>query len=478
MAFPSLPFAYFFLFTATVSWALSRRRTWQKVFLLVASYVFYARWDAKLLGLLFGVSLANWLVGRALERAEGMGARRALLALGVGANVALLAWFKLYDFFRATTASFADFLGLSAHLPVLEIFLPVGISFYTFQGIAYVVDVYRRQAVEKPPLLDFLLFMAFFPQLLAGPVCRSRELLPQIMAPAPESVRDPSRAMVLVASGLFKKMVLSSFLATSALAGAWQVPGDYSSLELVVAVYAYTAEIYLDFSGYTDLARGLSLLLGFELPENFAYPYAATNIGTFWNRWHITFSRWLRDYVYFPLGGSRRSRARTSLNLVVTFVVCGIWHGSQWTFVLWGLAHGVALAAYKISVELRRERGRDPKKVRAPLWWAAAGWFSTLAFCAFARVLFKSADLSMAGEFYARLLSFTARGAAGVDPMVVAVTLFAIGMNFFGRPVFEHCVRLHERLPAPARPVAWVGAGIVMLAIKTEQIAPYIYFGF
>lgn len=477
MAFPSLPFAYFFLITATVSWSLCRFRTAQKAFLLVASYVFYARWDARLLGLLFGVSLANWLLGRALEATARPRARDALLALGVGANVLVLGFFKLYDFFRATVASFGDFLGLAAHLPVLEILLPIGISFYTFQGIAYLVDVHRRQAVAAPPLLDFLLFMAFFPALLAGPICRSRELLPQIMAPAPSTVRDPSRAIVLIASGLFKKMVLAAFLGTSAIRSAWQMPGDYSSLELVVAVYAYTAELYLDFSGYTDLALGLALLLGFELPENFAYPYAATNIGSFWNRWHISFSRWLRDYVYFPLGGSRRSRLRTCVNLILTFLVCGLWHGSQWTFVLWGLAHGVALSVYKMSVELRRERGRDPKKHPAPLWWAAAGWFSTLAFCAFARVLFKAADLTLAGEFFAGLARFTARG-HGIDPMVVLVTLLAIGMNFFGRPVFEACIRLHQRIPVPVRPVAWVGAAFVILAIKTEQIAPYIYFGF
>ncbi|MBX3197937.1 MAG: MBOAT family protein [Labilithrix sp.] len=474
MAFPSLPFAYFFLAVATISWAIRRWRTPQKLFLLAASYVFYARWDPKLFGLLFGVSLVDWALGRALERTPSARLRRALVTFGVLANLSLLGVFKLYDFFRVSTAAFADFLGLGSHLPVLEIFLPVGISFYAFQGIAYLVDVYRKEAVEAPPLLDFLLFMAFFPKLLAGPICRSRELLPQIMGRGPSAVPDASRAVVLIASGLFKKMVLASFLATSSMSGAFQMPGDYSSLELVVAIYAYTAEVYLDFSGYTDLARGLALLLGFELPENFRYPYAATNIGEFWKRWHITFSRWLREYVYFPLGGSRRSRARTSLNLVLTFLVCGIWHGSQWTFVVWGLLHGVGLAAYKLFVDLRRARGVEPSRAR---WWAALGWFTTLAFCAFARVFFRSSDITVASEVFAGLARLTLHG-RGVDAMVVLVTALTIALNFVGRPIFERCVAWHARIPAAARPVAWIAAGVVMLAIKTRDVAPYIYFGF
>jgi len=474
--FPSLPFAYFFLVTVTVSWALTRWRTAQKLFLLLASYVFYTRWDPKLFALLFGVSVVDWAIGRAIERAASARARRAWLVAGVLANVSLLGTFKLYDFFRASIASIAAFLGLSAHLPLLELFLPVGISFYTFQGIAYLVDVHRGEAVRAPPLLDFLLFMAFFPKLLAGPICRSRELLPQIMAPAPVAIPDPSRAVVLIVSGLFKKMVLASFLATSMVDDAFLMPRDYSSLELVVAVYAYTAEVYLDFSGYTDLARGLALLLGFELPENFRYPYAATNIGDFWKRWHITFSRWLRDYVYFPLGGSRRSRARTYLNLVITFAVCGIWHGSKWTFVIWGVCHGLGLAVYKASLDLRRDLGRAPNGPPR-WWWAAAGWFATLAFCAFIRVFFKASDMALAGEFFSGLARLTVRG-RGIDLTVVLVTAFAIAMNFVGRPIFERCVRLHARIPAVARPVAWVAVGVLMLATKTHDVAPYIYFGF
>jgi D-alanyl-lipoteichoic acid acyltransferase DltB (MBOAT superfamily) len=476
LAFTTINFAYFFVLTTTVSWSLRRYRTYQKVFLLLASYYFYARWDLKLSTLLAGASLFDWAMSRAISRVTHPGHRRALLVTAVGANVALLAVFKLYDFFRASVASFGDFLGLSAHLPVLEIILPVGISFYTFQGIAYLVDVYRRDAFEARSLLDFLLFMAFFPQLLAGPICRSHELLPQFSTPAPAAIFEPSRAVVLIASGVFKKMVLATVLATRLVDDAFQMPVNYGSLELWVATYAYTAQVYLDFSGYTDLARGLALLLGFRIPENFDYPYRSTNIGDFWKRWHITFSRWLRDYVYFPLGGSRGASWRTYVNLVLTFLLCGIWHGSKWTFLVWGLAHGVALAAYKMSLDIRRARGVDANAPPSALR-SVAGWFATIHFCALARIFFKSSDLETAGEFFTGLVSGPP-WRHSFDVTVVLVTIMCFAMNFVGLPFFDLLVRWHARLPAVVRPLAWVGVGAALLAIKTREVAPYIYFGF
>jgi alginate O-acetyltransferase complex protein AlgI len=476
VAFQSFQFVYFFLATVTASWLLRRWRLYQKLFLLLASYYFYARWDLKLFAFLAGLSAMDWLVGRAIARGKTAGSRKGFVALGVGINVAFLAFFKLYDFFRASLASFADFLGLHAHLPVLEIIAPVGISFYAFQGIAYLVDVYRGNAVEDAPLLDFLLFMAFFPKVLAGPICRSNELLPQIMAESPDGVPEPSRAVTLILSGLFKKMVLASLLQTRMVDEAFRVPTDHSSIELWLAVYAYTAQIYLDFSGYTDLARGLSLLLGFHLPENFKYPYAATNIGEFWRRWHITFSTWLRDYIYFPLGGSRRSRPRNYLNLVITFGVCGLWHGAKWTFVSWGVVHGIGLAVYRLSLDLRRDRGIDPYEMK-PWYRLLAGWAVTLSFCAFARILFKATDFANAGDFVAGLCKFTVRG-QGIDVMVVLVTIIGIAMNFVGRPLFEACVRMQTRIPAGLRPLVWATCGVVLVMAKTHEVPPYIYFGF
>lgn len=450
-------------------------RTAQKAFLLVASYVFYAKWELKLAALLFAVSLGNWIFGELLQRVKRAEWRKPIVTIGILANIALLGVFKLYDFFRESLDSFSRFLGVEAHLPIVEIVLPIGISFYSFQGIAYLVDTYRTTAVRPRTLLDFLLFMGFFPKLLSGPICRTNELLPQIMDDGKRDV-PVDEAAILIVSGLFKKVVLAGYLATHMVDGAFQLPSSYSSLELTFAIYAYTAQLYLDFSGYTDLARGLALLLGFRLPENFRYPYAATNIGEFWKRWHITFSRWLRDYVYFPLGGSKRSRARTYFNLIVTFTVCGIWHGSRWGFVLWGLLHGIGLALYKFSVDVRKDLGIDPKK-KQPIWWSFAGWLATLSFCAFVRVFFRAEDLQTAIEVFRGLSAFTFHG-RGLDMTVVAVTLIGFAISIWGRPLFERAVVAYERVPTWARPAVWAGIGVILLALKPRDIAPYIYFQF
>lgn len=476
MAFPTLDFAFFFLVTVSVTWMLRRFRTAQKSFLLLASYFFYAQWELRLAALLFAVSFGNWAFGELWHRARPEW-RKLVVTTGVVANVGLLCVFKLYDFFRSTVDDFARFLGVEAHLPILEILLPVGISFYTFQGIAYLVDTHRGKAVRPRTLLDFLLFMAFFPKLLSGPICRSNELLPQIQDEAPKQVPNVEEAMTLIASGLFKKVVLAGYLATHMVDGAFQLPSSYSSIELWVAVFAYTAQLYLDFSGYTDMARGLALLLGFRLPENFRYPYAATNIGDFWRRWHITFSRWLQDYVYFPLGGSRRGRYRTYFNQIVTFAVCGIWHGSRWGFVIWGLLHGLGLAVYKFSVDVRRDMGRDPKHARPAWWWKVAGWALTLSFCALVRVFFRAEDLQTAADVFRGLFAFRLYG-QGLDLTVVFVTLLSFAIGIWGRPIFDRSMRAFERVPTWARPAVLVGVGIVMLALKPSEIAPYIYFQF
>jgi alginate O-acetyltransferase complex protein AlgI len=324
--------------------------------------------------------------------------------------------------------------------------------------------------------------MAYFPKLLAGPICRSDELLPQLARPAPARLPDPERAAALVLSGLIKKMVLAAYLQTHLVGEVFQAPGEHPWPVLVVALFAYTAEIYLDFSGYTDLARGLSLLLGIELPENFRHPYAARNIGAFWRRWHMTFSRFLRDYVYFPLGGSRRGRARVYLNLMVTMLVCGLWHGASWGFVIWGLLHGLALVAHKLWRDARgaREQGDAPPVAVTSALGAIGsvlGWMATLGFCAVARVFFRSEDLDGALAYLAALAHPSA-DLRGFDLAVAGITLLCFALNLLeGRP-FEATVRLFGRLPRPVVPLCWAAIAIAILALRTREMTPYIYFGF
>ena len=476
MEFPTLQFVYFALIALTISWLIRRQRTTQKVFLLAASYWFAWKWQPLFLATLVGSSLLNYGVGRAIHAMKGHPHRKKVLVFGLLANLGVLGFFKYYGFFVDNLGALLATLDLEAHLPLLEVIAPFGISFYTFQGMAYLVDTHRDKAVQPKTLLDFLLFLSFFPQLGAGPICRSQQLLPQLHAPAPDRVPELSRAIALIVTGLFKKMVLATFLASHLTTNAFLSPGEFSSLELVLAGYAYTAQVYLDFSGYTDLARGIGLLFGFEIPENFNYPYAATNIGDFWRRWHITFSTWLREYIYFPLGGSRKGRARTYFNLMVTFVACGVWHGASWGYVIWGALHGIGLSVYKASLDYRRDWGIKSEGPW-PLWWQAAGWFATLSFCAFCRIFFKTTDLATAMEVWGQLFEFSVLG-AGLDLGVLFGTLLTLWMNFYGRPCFEALVRLHDAIPTPARPAAWVGALLLLFTLKPFGMAATIYFSF
>jgi D-alanyl-lipoteichoic acid acyltransferase DltB (MBOAT superfamily) len=360
---------------------------------------------------------------------------------------------------------------------VLELLAPVGLSFFTFQGIAYLVDAYRGQAVRSS-LLDFLLFMAFFPKLLAGPICRSGDLLPQLARPAAPEGPDLERAVALVLAGLAKKMVLAAYLSTHLVGEVFEMPERHTWLELVASLFAYSAEIYFDFSGYTDLARGLALLLGFELPENFRHPYAATSLGGFWKRWHLTFSSWLRDYVYFPLGGSRRGRARTYANLLATMLICGLWHGASAGFLVWGALHGLGLVAEKAWRDrfgrARVSAGGEPR--RAPLVHLAQA-AATASYCALVRVFFRSEDLGTALA-YLRGLARPSLDAHGIDPMVVAITAACFALNALGPAPFEHFVAACRRVPRTAQPLAWAVLGIALLACRTGEVSPYIYFGF
>lgn len=476
MEFPTIKFAYFALITLSVSWVLHQKRTAQKVFLLLASYFFCWKFKPLFLAIIVLSSLMNFGFGKALVRMKGHPKRKAMLTLGLVLNLGVLGFFKYYNFFMDSLGEFLAFMALEVHLPLMEVIAPFAISFYTFQGMAYIVDTYRDKAAQPASLLDFLLFIAFFPQLGAGPICRSEDLLPQIAAPAPKHIPNLSEAVALIATGLFKKMVLATYLASHLTTNAFIVPKNWSSLELALAVYAYTAQVYLDFSGYTDLARGIGLLFGFKLPKNFNYPYAATNIGDFWRRWHMTFSKWLREYIYFPLGGSRGSRLRCYFNLMVTFLACGIWHGASWGYIIWGGLHGIWLSVYKASLDLRRDYGFKTEGPW-PWLWLAGGWFVTISFCAFARIFFKCPDLKTSFDLWGQLFSFTTKG-NGFDLGVLLITILTFAMNFYGRPVFKAVVELHERIPNPVKPLAWVGLMLLLFVLKPYGMAATIYFQF
>jgi len=311
----------------------------QNAWMLIASYVFYGWWDWRFLGLLFGTTLNDYLVGLGLERTEKQSTRRGLILLSIGVNLGVLGFFKYYNFF---VSSFIEaFAGIGVHLeaPTLKVILPVGISFYTFQALTYTIAVYRREmrAVRDP--IGFFAYVAFFPQLVAGPIERARHLLPQFFVPRviePEAFASGLRQMLW---GFFCKLVVADNCATvvNSIFAQPHLPGSLALLGSVLFAF----QIYADFSGYSHIALGTARLFGFELMQNFATPYFSQSHPEFWRRWHISLSSWFRDYVYIPLGGNRTSKARQAFNLLVTFTLSGLWHGANWTFIVWGVLNGL-----------------------------------------------------------------------------------------------------------------------------------------
>ena len=356
MLFPTITFAVFFLLVFVGNWLLMpRQRVW-KPFMLLVSFVFYGWWDWRFVLLLALSAVANQFFARWIAGLPPRGSgRKWALAAAVAANLGVLGVFKYYGFFVTSAVDFLGTLHLNADLPLLRILLPIGISFLTFRVLSYVIDVYRG-TLRPASLIDFSVYVAFFPYLAAGPIARASEFLPQLGGPRDPRRVDTSRAFFLIFGGLVKKMLIADYLATHIVNGVFTTPGQYSSLEVLLGIVGYSVQIYCDFSAYADIAIGISLLLGFELPDNFNAPYTAASVQDFWRRWHMTLSRWLRDYLYIPLGGSRKGRARTYVNLMITMVLGGLWHGAGWTFVFWGFLYGVALIVEHARVDRRKER--------------------------------------------------------------------------------------------------------------------------
>jgi D-alanyl-lipoteichoic acid acyltransferase DltB (MBOAT superfamily) len=470
--FPTPTFAIFFVVVLTASWLLMPHVHRWRPFMIVASYVFYAGWDWRFLFLLGGATLWNQVLAVRIWRTDEPKRRKALLFLALAGNLGMLGYFKYYDFFVTSGDNLAALVGLELPLSVRAVVLPVGISFYTFMAISYVVDAYRGDF--KPTSLEkFAVYLSFFPHLVAGPIVRPGELIPQLDSPRNPRRVDTSRAFYLIATGLFKKVVIANFLAANIVDEVFAAPEQHSSLEILIAVYAYAVQIYADFSGYTDMAIGIALLLGFSFPRNFDSPYAATSVQDFWRRWHMTLSRWLRDYVYIPLGGNRKRPIITYRNLMLTMLLGGLWHGAAWTFVAWGALHGAALAAER----WRRERPGfvEPRLTRRRLWLTR---LATFHFVCFAWIFFRSDSFAAAWDMILGL--FTGWGEA--SPLVTVGVLLAIavgiGSQYLPARVPPLIMDRFGRLPVPAQAVVLAFALVLTSALGPEGVAPFIYFQF
>ncbi len=335
--------------------ALVRKLVCGKFIILAASLYFYAYWDYRFLGLLVASTLWDWSIGLALGRVQNQHCRMGLLGLSIAGNLGVLGFFKYYNFFIASAQAVFERWGF--HPGTLAILLPIGISFYTFQTLSYSIDVYRRRLTPCRSLLDFAIYVIFFPQLVAGPIVRATEFLPQLAAAPHVAAANLYPGLAQILRGFIKKVLIADHLA-SMVDPVFSAPELYCGGTVGLAILAYAGQIYGDFSGYSDIAIGSARLLGFSLPDNFAHPYLAVSITDFWRRWHITLSTWLRDYLYIPLGGNRHGKFRTYFNLMFTMLLGGLWHGAAWNFVLWGAWHGFVLSV---------ERALLPTAVQSPL---------------------------------------------------------------------------------------------------------------
>ncbi|SDM10206.1 MBOAT family O-acyltransferase [Kriegella aquimaris] len=404
MLFNSIDFVIFFPVVFVLYWVCSTNLRLRNSFILASSYVFYGWWDWKFLGLIIISSFVDYYVGKKLGKEKSEKRRKLLLYLSLFVNLGFLLYFKYFNFFIDSFVSAFTLLGKPLEISTLNIVLPVGISFYTFQTLSYTIDVYRNKLRPTDNILSFFAFVAFFPQLVAGPIERASHLLPQFSKLYRFNTDEVRSGLQLMLWGLFKKVVIADRLAIL-VNTVYNNPGAYSGIDFTIATLFFTFQIYCDFSGYSDIAIGLARTMGFDLMKNFDSPYFSKSITEFWRRWHISLSTWFRDYVYIPLGGSKKGKNRTYINLFTVFLVSGLWHGAAITFVIWGALHGVVIVLEKATKTIRnnvfRLIGLDKDVFSNRLFFG----FVTFSIVAFAWIFFRANSFSDAQLVISKIVS-------------------------------------------------------------------------
>jgi D-alanyl-lipoteichoic acid acyltransferase DltB (MBOAT superfamily) len=475
MLFPTVTFAVFFTAVLSLSWLLMPRQRIWRPFMVLASFVFYGWWNWRFCFLLGGSIVANQLFAVWIFRTRAPAARKAILAVAVAFDLGLLGYFKYTGFLVSSAENAIARMGIAAPTAIVAVTLPIGISFFTFMALSYVIDVYRRE-LEPTTFMRFAVYLSFFPHLVAGPIVRGSELLPQLETPRDPGRVEVGRAFWLITTGLFFKVVIANHLATHIVDQVFAAPNTHSSLEVLVGVYGYAVQIFADFCGYTNIAIGVALLLGFKFPQNFNGPYTAASLQDFWRRWHMTLSRWLRDYLYIPLGGNRKGRIRTYVNLMITMLLGGLWHGASWTFVIWGGIHGTGLAVERWARDRRVRLGLpELRPSRARTWAARLVTFNVVCL---AWVFFRADSFGSAIDVLTRL--FTAWGQP--SPLVTTSVLLAIavgiGCQYVPSGFVARVVAFFERMPIAGQAAVVAIALMLIDALGPQGVAPFIYYRF
>ncbi len=472
MLFPTLDFALFFIFVYVAAWLITGNVA-RKWFLVAASFFFYGYWDYRFTLLLLQCALSNHFIGVRLSKTEDPKKRQAWMALAVIVNVTVLCFFKYFGFFVESMNDVMLSFGLNREIPVMEILLPVGISFFTFHGISYIVDVYRQKINGDRPMVDVLLYISFFPQLVAGPIVRAHRFMPQL-----ESTRDTRHvntafAFTLIAFGLIKKSFIAHYLSNELVAPVFADPFAYSSLDLMFAAYGYAMQIYCDFSAYTDIGIGVAALFGYHFDQNFNQPYRAVSLQDFWRRWHMSLSQWLRDYLYIPLGGSKTGRFRSYRNLFLTMLIGGLWHGAAWNFIFWGVLHGTYLGMEKFVRETFQKFSFKPG-----VWSHYAGLFLTFHFVTLTWIFFASSTFKVATDYLAAIVKNSALTSQLATPFTATLVFGTLAAQFLPKDLNMNLAKYFESLPLAAQGLALGATLVILSAIGPQGILPFIYFQF
>ena len=473
MIFSSGLFLWLFLGFSLIYLLLQRKTTARLLFVSLFSYYFYYKSSGFYFFLLGIVTVSDFLLARWMYRTETSWKRKLIVCCSLCINLGLLCYFKYTNFFYEMLAP----LWHGTYHP-LDIFLPVGISFFTFQSLSYTIDVYRKDLKPLSNLLDYVFYVSFFPQLVAGPIVRARDFIPQIRQPLYVSPGMFGQGVFFIVSGLFKKAVISDYISVNFVERIFDNPGLYSGLENLFGVYGYALQIYCDFSGYSDMAIGIALLLGFRFPINFNSPYKADSVTDFWHRWHISLSTWLRDYLYISLGGNRKGKIRTYLNLFLTMLLGGLWHGASWNFIVWGGLHGVALAVHKY---VRSLLGRA-KNYRSTGWKRFFAVVLTFHFVCFCWIFFRNTTFEGSATMIRQIFTAFHPELAGqlFTGYWKVFLLMGVGYLLHACPDRwqEACSRGMIRLPLVGQALVLILLVYLVMQVKSSDIQPFIYFQF
>lgn len=464
MLFHTWTFLIFFLITYPVYLFLRKNNSLMNLWLMVASYVFYGWWNPYYVFLLFGSSALDYFLVRLMSSSRSDSARKMWLVVSLISNFGLLGIFKYAGFASENINILLQWFHIPKPIPEFHLLLPIGISFHTFQSMSYTIDAYRRRMEPEPSFVRFLTFVSFFPLLVAGPIERASNLIPQLQSFPRITKRDCAEGSLLFLVGLFKKVALADFL-SSYVNMVYERPGEFQSAELLMATFAFAWQIYFDFSGYTDMARGIAQVMGFRLRTNFNSPYVSTGLGDFWERWHISLSSWFRDYVYFPLGGSKGTMLGTYRNMILTMIISGIWHGAAWTFVVWGALHALGRACTRELERSRFYRDRIPSTIKR---------IGVFGFVCLAWIFFRAKNASDAFLILGRIFS-TSWETPNFPPIALILILLVWAYQLLRESGGTWKV-FAESLPIQA---GLVGAMVVYLVVagrpSTQQ---FIYFQF